>query len=98
MSNEVKKYTKAQRIMAMVGIVLLISIYLVTIVAALLAKPYANRFFYASLFCTLIIPVLVYGFMVVSKAFGPKEGQMSIREFRKMKEELKKTDGDAEAK
>ena len=91
MANENKdnKEGKAKRILAMAGIIILLGLYVVTLVAAIMAKPYANKFFIASVMCSLIIPVFIYGFMVVSKAFGRKEVEISLHELRKMKKQMK---------
>jgi hypothetical protein len=84
-----KKTGKAKRIIALGGVVILVGLYLVTFIAAILAKPYSKDLFIASLYCTFIIPVLIYGLMVVSKAFGRKEGEISLRELRRMNRDLK---------
>jgi uncharacterized membrane protein len=98
MPNEVKgkKTVKAKRVIAIVGIVILLSLYVMTLIAAIFAKPYANKFFIASIYCSLIIPVLIYGFMVVSKAFGRKEGELSLSELRQIRKELKNTKEESE--
>lgn len=90
MSKETStKKNKARRIMAIVGIMILISLYVVTLVAAIMNKPYADKFFIASLYSSIIIPVLIYGFMVVTKAFGRKEGELSLRQLKQIKRDIK---------
>lgn len=84
-----KKNSKLKRIVALIGVVILFALYLITLVAAITAKPYANRLFVASVFCSLAVPVLIYGILLVSKVFGKKEGEMSLREFRKAQKEMK---------
>ena len=84
-----KKSGKGKRIIALSGVVILLGLYLMTFIAAILAKPYKEQMFIASLFCSLVIPVLIYGIMVVTKAFGRKEGELSLRELRKLKKEMK---------
>lgn len=97
MSNETStKNSKLRRIMAIAGIVILLSLYGVTLVAAIMAKPYANKLFITSIYCSLIIPVLIYGFMVVTRAFGRKEGEISMRELRRIKKDIKNLPEDSE--
>ena len=93
-----KKSGKVKRIIALGGVVVLLGLYLVTFITAILAKPYRDQMFTTSLYCTFIIPVLIYGFMVVSKAFGHKEGEISLSELRRMKKEMKNMPVDDENK
>jgi len=89
-----KKHATIRRILAIIGIVLLLSLYLSSLISAIFAKPYASGLFTASLFCTIVIPVLLYGFMLMYKVVhkGRPDGQegendekttTSIRKFKK---------------
>lgn len=75
---------KAKQIAAIIGIILLLSIYIVTLISAITAKPYANSLFIACLYCTIVIPIVIYGFMVVYKAVHKKnEDEIDIKELKK---------------
>ena len=65
-----RHYKKIRQISALVGIVLLVLIYIVALIAAFISSPSANGLFMASLYCTLIIPCLIYGFQLICKVFG----------------------------
>ena len=56
-----------RRIMAIAGIVLLIAVYASTMVFALMKHPMADRFLMASVFCTVAVPVLLYGMILVAR-------------------------------
>ena len=53
--------------MAIAGIVLLIAVYASTMVFALMKHPMADRFRMASVFCTIAVPVLLYGMILVAR-------------------------------
>ena len=53
--------------MAIAGIVLLIAVYASTMVFALMKHPMADRFLMASVFCTVAVPVLLYGMILVAR-------------------------------
>lgn len=58
---------KLKRIMALLGAILLIGMYLVTLGLGLTASPNTKGMLMASIACTVIIPCLLYGFMLVAK-------------------------------
>lgn len=55
---------KTQRILAIIGIVLLVGLYLLTLLFAILGKDFFPMFM-ASLFSSFVLPVLIwlYGFL-----------------------------------
>ena len=61
-----------RRIMAIIGILLLLGIYASTMVFALMKHPLADRFLMASIFCTVAVPVLLYGMLLVAKNLEQK--------------------------
>lgn len=80
---------KAKQITAIAGIILLLSLYVVSLISAIAAKPYANSLFTASLFCTIVIPVVIYGFMVIYKAVHKKpDDEVKLTELKKKNKEL----------
>lgn len=56
---------KTKRILALVGALLLVLLYLSTLIFALMESPAASDLLKASLVCTVIIPVLLYGYQLV---------------------------------
>ena len=71
--NELMKYSKLQRILALIGAILLVSLYLITFIAALTASPSSNGFFMASLFSTVAIPGLLYAMNLVYQVLSKKK-------------------------
>ncbi|MDD6208890.1 MAG: hypothetical protein PUB10_10270 [Clostridiales bacterium] len=67
------KYNKFQRILALLGVILLVSLYLVTLIAALTTSPSSNGFFMASLFSTVAIPVFLYAMNLVYQLLTKKK-------------------------
>lgn len=58
---------KIKQISAMVGIVVIVSMYIISIISAIFASEYAPGLFLASIFSTLVIPIMIYGFIAVYK-------------------------------
>ncbi|WP_346663838.1 hypothetical protein [uncultured Merdimonas sp.] len=56
---------KTKRILALAGAVLLILLYLCTLVFALIDHPAARDLLRASVACTILIPVLLYGYLLI---------------------------------
>ena len=54
------KNPKFKRILAWIGIILLVSMYLVTLVLALSGSEHALKFVIASVGMTIVVPVLIY--------------------------------------
>lgn len=54
------KYTKKQRILAIIGIVLLVGLYIAALIASFFNSPTAQGFLYSALFCTFFIPIVIY--------------------------------------
>lgn len=52
---------KAKRILALAGVVLLVAMYAATLVFALIDSPHSFALFKASVYCTIVIPVIIYG-------------------------------------
>ncbi len=54
------KYTKKQRILAIIGIVLLVGLYIAALIASFFQCPTAQGFLYSALFCTFFVPIVIY--------------------------------------
>lgn len=57
-----------KRILAIIGIFFLMALYIATFIFALMDSPEAGGYFKASLFCTVAVPVLAYGYIIVYRA------------------------------
>ena len=58
---------KLKRILAIVGIVILAGMYLLSLVFAIIDHPLKSSLMSASLYCTVVIPVLLYVFLFVTR-------------------------------
>ena len=63
---------KLTRIFALIAVILLAAMYASTIFFALSDSPDAIYLFRASIFCTVIIPVMIYGYMIIYRIFSKK--------------------------
>lgn len=66
----------AKRILAIAAIVLLLGMYLLTFIFALGKSETAGAFFRASLAMTIIVPILLYAFLLVAKVIRPSKSSM----------------------
>ncbi len=57
---------KIKKIFAVIMVVFLLSLYVWSFIAALLARPEANRMFWAAIFTTIFLPILFYVFIWVA--------------------------------
>jgi len=58
---------KVKRIAATIGIVLIASMYIISFISAIFASKYANGLFLASIFSTIVIPIMIYGYINIYK-------------------------------
>lgn len=56
---------KIQRILALAGVVLLLAMYGSTLVFAMSGSPDAQDWLMASLYCTIVVPVFLYGYNLI---------------------------------
>ncbi len=64
---------KTKRILAFLGVVILIALYISSIIFALIDSPLAENLLLASLFCTIVIPAILYGYAVAIRYFNKKD-------------------------
>ena len=62
-----------KRILAVIGIVCLLLLYLLTFIAAFFKNPAAQQLFRASLGCTILIPVFLYLVLMVARVVRPQK-------------------------
>lgn len=58
---------KTKRILALGGVILLVGLYLITLVLALTSSPATKGMLMAAIGCTIVIPCLIYGFMLAAR-------------------------------
>ncbi len=58
---------KLRRILALLGAVLLAGMYAATLILALSSNPNAKNMLMAAIACTVIVPCLLYGMMLVTR-------------------------------
>ena len=56
---------KMKRILALIGAILLFSLYLLTLVGALIASPHSAALFQASIYSTIVVPIMLYAYMMI---------------------------------
>ena len=59
--------------LALTGAVILITLYVSSIIFALMDSPLAENLLLASLFCTIVIPAVLYGYAVALRYFKKKK-------------------------
>ena len=58
---------KLKQILALIGVVLLVCMYAATLIFALIDSPAASGLFRASVAATILVPVLLYAFILVAR-------------------------------
>ena len=64
---------KLRRILALLGVVILIGMYVVTLIFALSSSPNANNMLMASIVCTVVVPCLLYGIMLLTRVLDRRD-------------------------
>lgn len=82
---------KARRILALIGVVLLVLMYLSTLVFSLMRGELATTLFKASVYCTLIIPLFLYVYGMFYKYFK-KRGEEMRRDYEEEQKNLNKSE------
>ena len=77
-----------KRIAAWIGLGIIAVMYLLTIVAAVLARPETMGLFMASIVLTIMIPIIIWSFLRMYEMSHP-EGSMSASEMRKINKRIK---------
>lgn len=77
---------KTKQIAAVIGIALIVSMYLITLISSFITTKYTNALFNASLFSTFAVPVLIYAFMLVYKLVHKKDETVFLNKLKKQDE------------
>ena len=64
-----------KRVAAIVGVIILVGMYILTLVAGILAKPESGALFQACIYCTITIPCLLYAFELIYRLLRRKSEQ-----------------------
>ena len=68
---------KVKRLLAIIGILLLVSMYILTLVLALTDDPNTMNAFRASIYCTVLVPVLIGAYTFIYKLLKNNYGDTS---------------------
>jgi len=58
---------KVKRIASIIGVVLIASMYIISFISAIFASEKAPGLFLASIFSTIVIPIMIYGYVTIYK-------------------------------
>lgn len=67
---------KLKRIFAWIGIIVLAGMYILTLVFSLMQGEVAMDLFKASIFCTIIIPVVLYAYIMIYRYLKDRNDDM----------------------
>lgn len=56
---------KVKRVLAIAGVIVLLGLYVVTLISAICATPATKDFFLVSVIATLMIPILIYVYLLI---------------------------------
>ena len=80
-----EKKWNGKRIVALLGVAVLLFMYVISLIFALLARPEAMNLFIGSLACTIFVPIAVYGYIWLYNLFTKKkEDGISLKEMKKL--------------
>ena len=73
--NDKKKKITSKQVVAMVGVILLVLLYLITLFAALFGSSACGQLFMTSMLATMFIPIVIW---VYTWVFGKVTGRHTI--------------------
>ncbi len=65
-----------KRVLAIIGIVLLLGMYVVTMIFAFMKSDFAQAAFRAALGCTILVPIFLYVFLLIARAIRPEKSKV----------------------
>lgn len=71
-TNDTPMQKKSVRILALVGVILLVALYGSTLVFALISSPHAFNLLMTSIVLTILIPVLIYTYQLIYRLLNKK--------------------------
>ncbi len=69
------KKPEKRRVFAIIGIAVLVGIYALTMIFALMKSPEAKALLMASIYCTIAVPVILYGILLITRNARGGKGQ-----------------------
>ena len=78
---------KAKRILALIGVLLLLGMYGSTMVFALMKSPAAKGLLMGSIYCTIAVPVLLYAMNLITRRLKDKNQDLRREQEQREKEE-----------
>lgn len=76
-----------KRILAIIGIVLLVAMYFITLLCAIFDTRNEMFMFKASVTCTILVPILLWGYTVIYRLAKGKNEKELQETLRKMEDE-----------
>jgi len=67
------KRTKTKRVLALIGVVLLVALYVSTLIFAMIGSEDAMLMFKASVIMTIVVPALLWGYSVIYRVMKSDE-------------------------
>lgn len=86
---------KVRRVLAMIGVVVLVLCYVMSLITAVMATPEAHDWFIASVGATILVPTVLYGFSIILRVSNRNEEETRLREnayLQQMKAQLKQNE------
>lgn len=78
-----------RRILALIGVLLLLSLYIASLILGIIGSPRALELLMAALFCTIVVPAVLYGYGIFLNGTKNKNRHMADN---LNKEQLKDSD------
>lgn len=66
-------YTKGQRIVAMIGVIFLVVLYLITLVSAIMTSPAAPELFKMCIGSSILLPIMFWLYIRFAKMFMDRD-------------------------
>ena len=70
---------KTKRVLAIITVAFIILSCITTLISAFINTPFGRNLFHASLFCTVVVPIVLYGYMLVIK-YTSKRGANTLEQ------------------
>lgn len=83
---------RIKRILAVMGIVLLVLMYLVTLLSAVFDRGSSMALFRASVICTVLVPILLWGYLVIYRIAKGKDDKELKDTLQRMEDEKNSMD------
>lgn len=78
-------FKKFKRVSALIAVTIIALLYITTLVLAVMNNSYTKRFFYASLFSSVFLPVMLYLMMWIAKMFRSYNPNLNQTHLKKSK-------------